>query len=210
MRSHFAVLLPALAVLASPAEAHPHVWVSAKAELVYERDGKIAAVRQHWTFDEGYSAVAVQGLDANGDGTTSPDELADLARLNTSSLVEYGYFTFLKANGAKQVFAAPRGESMSYENGRLILRFELPLATAAAGRTVVLDTFDPSFFVDFETAPGDDAVTLAGAPAGCTLRISRPKPQGAADAKPESFFQNLAGASGFASSFASRAMAVCP
>lgn len=191
--------------------AHPHVWVQAKAELIYEPEGRVASVRHHWTFDEGYSAVAVQGLDANGDGTISSDELAELAKTNTTSLVDFGYFTSLRANGKKQGFAAPRAERMSYENGLLTLSFELPLDQAVSGRTVVLDVYDPTFFVDFRTAQGDDAVKLAGAPSGCTLRITRPKPaveQG--KQLDENFFQSLTSTSTYAAQFSSRSMAVCP
>lgn len=202
----------ALVLATGPALAHPHVWVSAKAELVYAPDGKVSAVRHHWTFDEAYSSFAVQGLDADGDGKTTPAELAELAKTNTASLNEFGYFTQLKANGARIGFAPPTAERMTYEGGRLTLHFELPLAVASAGRTVVLDVSDPTFFVDFQTAPGDDAVILANAPSGCSLRITRPKqaapPEG--QSLSETMYQSLAGNPSFATQFASRAMAICP
>src|SRR5215217_7471629 len=99
----------------APALAHPHVWVTAKAELIYASDGKVAAVRHSWTFDEAYSAFATQGLDKNNDGKLSPDELQELAKVNTASLAEFEYFTHLKANGAKQAFDAPRGQQMTFQ-----------------------------------------------------------------------------------------------
>src|SRR5262245_43659030 len=37
---------------AAPAQAHPHVWVSATSELLYREDGSIVGVRHAWTFDE--------------------------------------------------------------------------------------------------------------------------------------------------------------
>ena len=204
-------LLSALALLAAAgtALAHPHVWVTARAELVYE-GGRVRAIRHHWTFDEGYSAVSVQGLDTNGDGKTTPDELAELARTNTTSLVDFGYFTQLKAGGAKQVFGAPSNERMVFENGRTTLTFELPLANPAPGRMVVLDVYDPTFFVDFRTADGDDAVKLAGAPTGCKLKITRPKPMVEQGKQlEESLYQSLAASKDFADQSA-RAMAICP
>lgn len=194
---------------AEPAIAHPHVWVTAKAELLYE-GGKVRAVRHHWTFDEGYSAVSVQGLDANGDGKTSPEELAELAKTNTTSLVDFGYFTQLKAGGAKQSFGAPTNERMVFENGRTTLTFDLPLAAAAAGRMVVLDVYDPTFFVDFRTADGEDAIVLAGAPSGCKLKITRPKAMVEQGKQlEESLYQSLAASKDFADQ-AARAMAICP
>ena len=65
--------------LASPALAHPHVWVTAKAEVVFAPDGKVTGVRHHWTFDEAYTAYVTQGLDKNNDGKLSPEELQELA-----------------------------------------------------------------------------------------------------------------------------------
>ena len=199
----------ALVGTATAALAHPHVWVTARAELLYE-GGRLRAVRHHWTFDEGYSAVSVEGLDVNRDGKTTPDELAELARTNTTSLVDFGYFTQLKAGGAKQGFGAPRNERMVFENGRTTLTFELPLAAAAPGRMVVLDVYDPTFFVDFRTADGEDAVTLAGAPPGCKLKITRPKPMVEQGKQlDESLYQSLAGSKDFVDQ-AARAMAICP
>lgn len=210
MPRFLALLIVLLA--AGPALGHPHVWVSARAELVYA-DGKLALVRHHWTFDEAYSSFAVQGLDKNGDGATDASELADLARTNLESLAEFGYFTAVKANGAKQGFGPPRAETMTFANGQLTLHYDLPLAAPIAGRVVVLDVYDPTFFVDFQTAAGDDAVVLASAPAGCSVRITRPKPQPPAPAGKdlsETFFQGLSASSGFGAQFASRAMAACP
>lgn len=206
-----ATLVAAGLALSGAAFAHPHVWVTARAELLYE-GGKVRAVRHHWTFDEGYSAVAVQGLDANGDGKTTPDELAELARTNVESLVDFGYFTALKANGAKQRFGPPTNARMVYEKGQVTLSFDLPLNNPAGGRMVVLDVYDPTFFVDFRIADGDDAVTLSNGPGGCKMKITRPKPV-TEEGKPldEASFQNLtATTKDFAADYSARAMAICP
>jgi ABC-type uncharacterized transport system substrate-binding protein len=93
--------LAALVAAGTPALAHPHVWVTARTELLYAPDGKVTAVRHAWRFDKGYSAFITQGLDRNGDGKLTPDELQELAQENTSSLGDFDYFTVLKANGAK-------------------------------------------------------------------------------------------------------------
>src|SRR5215212_11362291 len=147
------VSLVALAGLAQPAQAHPHVWITAQAEIVYAADGKVSGVRHHWTFDAGYSAYLTQGLDKNGDGTLTPDELQDLAKENAESLVEFDYFTFLKANGAKPAFAAPRDYGMTVDNGQVTLAFVLPLKTPArADKALTLEVYDPSYFVSFGMA----------------------------------------------------------
>jgi ABC-type uncharacterized transport system substrate-binding protein len=207
--------LTALAALAAaaPALAHPHVWVTVKAEIAYAPDGRLTGVRHAWTFDPAYSAFVTQGLDRNGDGKLTPDELAELAKVNTESLVDFEYFTFLKADGAKQAFDAPREPAMAFDQGQATLTFLLPLKTPAQARkAVALEVYDPTYFVAFGLAEGEDAVRLAGAPKGCALTLARPKPVDAAQQQKlgEAFFEALTAASTFGSSFANRAIVACP
>jgi ABC-type uncharacterized transport system substrate-binding protein len=205
------VSLVALAGLAQPAQAHPHVWITAKAEIVYAADGNVSGVRHQWTFDAGYSAYLTQGLDKNGDGKLTPDELQDMAKENAESLVEFDYFTVLKVNGAKQAFEPPREYGMTFENGLARLSLLLPVKSPPNGKTLSLEVYDPTFFVSFSLAEGDDAVRLAGAPKGCAATVARPKPVAAEQQKlSESFFEALTSASNYGSNFANRAVVACP
>ena len=201
----------ALMVWAAPAWAHPHVFVTSRAEVVYAPDGKVTGVRHAWTFDRAYSAFITQGLDANKDGRLTPDELQALAKENTESLVDFEYFTVLKANGAKQPFDAPRDYGMTYADEEATLSYLLPLkAPALANKALSLEVFDPSFYVSFTMAEGD-AVKLAGAPKGCATTVSRPKAIPTAQQNlSESFFQALDAASNFGAQYANRAIVACP
>jgi ABC-type uncharacterized transport system substrate-binding protein len=205
--------LSAAALLtASPALAHPHVWITARAEVIYA-DGKVTAVRHAWTFDKGYSAFLIQGLDTNGDGKLEPNELQDLAKQNTESLVDFDFFTVLKANGAKQAFEAPREPSMSYSGEEVTLHYLLPLKSpATAGKALSLEVYDPTYFVSFSLAPSDDAVRLAGAPKGCATTVARPKSLETAQQQnlSEAFFEALSGSSNFGQQFSNRAIVACP
>jgi ABC-type uncharacterized transport system substrate-binding protein len=206
----FALAL-AMAGLARPALAHPHVWVTAKAEIVYGADGNLTGVRHVWTFDPGYTAYVTQGLDKNGDGKLTPDELQELAKVNAESLADFDYFTVLKVNGAKQAFDAPRDYGMTMDKEQVTLSLVLPLKGPAPGKTVALEVYDPTFFVSFGLAEGEDAVRLAGAPKGCTATVARPKPLDTAQQKlSETFFEALTSASSFGSNFANRAIVACP
>ena len=198
---------------AGPALAHPHVWVKSKAVIVYDPGGRVTAIRHSWVFDEPYSAYAVQGFEKGPDGKLAPDKMAELAKLNVESLAENDYFTLAKASGAKLGFDPPRNYGTSFENGALTLSFELPLkASAKPDRTFTLEVFDPSFFVDFAIAEGEDAIRLEGAPNGCALNVTRPKP---AEATPprqsvsESLFSALS-AAGAGAQLGSRVLVACP
>lgn len=163
----------ALVLAAGSAAAHPHVWVTTASEIAYDA-GRVAAVRHVWTFDEGYTAFLVQGLDANGDGLYSSEELAELAELNATSLLDFDYFTFLKADGAEHGFGAPVDYRLTHDGLRATLHFTLPLAEPVAPRTaLVLEVYDPTFFVSFRMEDGDAAVALENAPEGCAVDVAR-------------------------------------
>jgi ABC-type uncharacterized transport system substrate-binding protein len=81
-----------LAAGAAPVAAHPHVWVTVEAVVVYEQ-GSVAAIQHTWTFDEMYTTMAIQGLDTNNDGNYDRKELAELAKVNMEGLKEFAYFT---------------------------------------------------------------------------------------------------------------------
>ena len=68
--------------IGAPAAAHPHVWATVRTEIVFGPDHRITGIRHAWTFDEFYTAMAVEGLDTNKDGVFSKEELAPLAKIN--------------------------------------------------------------------------------------------------------------------------------
>src|SRR5438105_588503 len=109
MNKSFGFVLGSLAYLlaAGAAQAHPHVWVTMKSELVYAADGSVTGVRHAWAFDEMFSTFATQGLETKQKGVFTREDLAPLAQVNIDSLKDFDYFTFAKANGRKTPFDGP-------------------------------------------------------------------------------------------------------
>ena len=58
-------------------------------------------VRHAWTFDDMFSTFATQGLESKKKGGFTRDELQPLAEVNVTSLKEFEYFSYAKANGKK-------------------------------------------------------------------------------------------------------------
>lgn len=184
MRGLLGLLLLAASVAlgATMAEAHPHVWITAKSQILYAPDGTVSGVRHAWTFDDMFSTYAVQGIEPKVKGTFSRDELAPLAQTNVESLKEFGFFTFAKADGSKQRFLEPVDYFLDYKDGLLTLNFTLPAKTPFKAKQLVLEVFDRAFFIDFKYVE-KDPVTLTGAPADCKLQFQPPNDGSAAAQK---------------------------
>src|SRR5690606_14273014 len=136
--------------------------------LVFDKQGALEAVRHIWQFDPDFTAMATLNLDSNGDGELSEEELEPLARTNVESLAEYDFFTYLLVGNKKEAFTQPSEYWLDFHNQRLTLFYTLPLAKPLVlkGETT-LEVYDPEYFVAF-TFVKDGAVTLDGAPAGCS------------------------------------------
>ena len=158
----------------SHAQAHPHVWVAVKTNIIMK--GKsISSVRHEWTFDEAFSAFASQGLDEDGDGTLSRAELQPLAQVNVESLSEYGFFSDLYEEGTEatdeRIFGEPEDYYLTVDGNQLTLHFTLPvLVKVDATKTAILDVYDPEFFVDFAFSANHPA-TLVNGNKGCSMEL---------------------------------------
>jgi len=168
-----------LSLAALPAQAHPHVWITATSELVYAPDGSITGVRHAWTFDDMFTTYALQGIETKTKGVYTREQLGPLAKDNVENLKEFGFFTFAKADGKKQKFEEPTDYFLEYKDSALTLHFMLPLKAPAKPKQLALDIYDPSFFIDFKFED-KDPVKLVGAPASCEMKFQRP---GDADVK---------------------------
>jgi ABC-type uncharacterized transport system substrate-binding protein len=129
-----------------------------------------------------FSVFATQGLEAKTKGEFTREELAPLAEVNVTSLKEYDYFTYAKANGKKIEFNDPAaGYYLDYDKKEtvLTLHFLLPLKQPVKAKDLTLEVFDREFFVDFSFAEKDPA-KLVGAPAQCKLTVGKPQEMNAA------------------------------
>lgn len=109
-RHHIAALGCALmlgAMASQPVHAHPHVWVTVQTTVLVEQ-GSVIGFRHRWSFDEMYTAMAIQGLDTNKDGTYSREELAELTQVNMDGLKDFNFFTFAKLGGKDLALGTPK------------------------------------------------------------------------------------------------------
>ena len=193
------------------ADAHPHVWVKLKTEIVYAPDGAVTGVRHAWTFDDMFSAYALQGIRHAKKGQYTREELSSLAQLNVDSLKEYDYFTYAKADGAKLKFAGPIDYWLEYANSALVLHFTLPLKAPVTAKTFQVEVYDPTIFVDFEFAK-ENPVSLSGAPPQCVASFVQPHQPTPAEQLRLSQLDStpLDASTPFAQMFANKMLVRCP
>jgi ABC-type uncharacterized transport system substrate-binding protein len=193
----------------APAQAHPHVWITAKSEVMYAPDGAMTGVRHAWTFDDMFSTYALQGIETKTKGVYTREELAPLAQTNVESLKEFNFFTFAKTDGKKTKFAEPVDYFLEHKDGALTLHFVLPLKAPVTSKQLALEVFDPSYFIDFKFED-KDPIRLVGAPAACQLQFQRPSDETANTQRlNEQNFMN-GDNSNYGAMFANKIMVSCP
>lgn len=167
------LLLP----FANPAHAHPHVWVEMQSSLVVNASGMVSGFKVEWTFDDGYTQVATEGLDTDGDGSFSSMELEPLTKENISSLKEYEYFTVFRQKGTRLPVGEVSEFGQVYSDGKLKLYFSVPLAQPVDPQSGSIDikVYDPDFFIAFDYV-GDQPVALEGTLANsCAMTLEELK-----------------------------------
>lgn len=159
-------LTPLTLAGATPAAAHPHVWIEATLGIE-TAGGKVTAFEVTWTFDDLYSDLVRQDFDQDGDGTLSPVELDALVGISAANLMEYSFFTHLLVGQEERRITAVRAfYAEVLDSGLVRYRFRVvppePLDPRAAPLAIGL--YDESYYVDILLPPGD--VTLDPA-SGC-------------------------------------------
>jgi ABC-type uncharacterized transport system substrate-binding protein len=205
-----AAVTAALALLGiAAAQAHPHVWITARSELVFGPDGVLTEVRHAWTFDEATSSQQVMGIDGKTKGQFTREELASKADDSMEGLKEFRYFTYAKADGSKIKFGAPMNYYLEYKNELVTLYFTLPLKAPLKSRDLSVEVYDPTYFIDFAFEE-KEPVKLVGAPSGCELQFKPPN-DASADAQRmnEQNFMN-GDNSNYGAMYATKILVKCP
>lgn len=179
-RGHLiAVLVSAagfLAALAGSARAHPHVWITFEATVLYDQ-GMFTGLRHKWTFDEFYTAMAIEGLDKNNDGVYDREELAELAKVNIEGLKDFAYFTYPVLGGKDVKLGDVRDYYLEHKDKALALYLTVPFTEPipASAKDFAFVVQDPVFFIAFLPAKADPVKFSEGAPKSCKVMIGNPK-----------------------------------
>ncbi|MEP0706625.1 MAG: DUF1007 family protein [Parvibaculum sp.] len=194
MRACTTAFLAVILLFAAPtsSRAHPHVWIDMRTEMHFDPEGRLTAIGVAWTFDEFYSAFAVEGAEKGEDGYDE-ELLAGLTDVNLENLAEWNYFTEVVSGDAPVTTGkAENGKSTwDDETGRLTLSFVVPLETPqapSAATPVKIRVYDPSYYISIDYLKDDPVLMTGDVPAGCKVKTETPNVENVWTTLPESAF----------------------
>lgn len=164
-----------LSLLPAPALAHPHVFVDASVETIFDGEGRLVALRIGWTYDELFSLMLVEDgqHDTDGNGAVSEAEMTALDGFDMDWGSDFLGDTYVaQGDSPVALIPGPQDWITGWKDGRLYSAhtrtFETPLEVGTA--PVSIRIYDPGYYVAYTILPEPkiDGGT------GCTAEIFVP------------------------------------
>ena len=158
---------------ASPALAHPHIFVDAGIEVIFNAAGQAEAVRLTWTYDDliSMTLVSERGMDSDFDGALTAEETAALNGFDMNWQPGFQGDSYALLSDTPLTLSGPSDWTVGYAGGKLtsthLRRFETPVDLA--GQALVIQSYDPGYYTAYAVA----AAKVTGRE-GCTAEIFEP------------------------------------
>jgi len=173
--------------------AHPHIFIDAGLEVVFDAEGRASALRVTWAYDDLYSLLVIEdrGLDPDFDGLLTAAEETALSGFDMSWDADYAGDTYALSGGAPLELGRPTEWTATYADGKITTTHVRALATPIAPKDVplVVQVYDPGFYSAYAIA---GTPVLTGAGAGCAVQVFEPD-RAAADATLKAALAEMAG-----------------
>lgn len=167
------------ALLLAPvaANAHPHIFVEARLEVVAGNNGQIAELRNVWRFDEVFSSSVLLDFDKNSNLKLDPDELKAVGKTVRQSLADFDYYTNMTDNGKHIEVSPPDVINVDFKNNQLLMFFAVKPATPMPLKgTLSFGVYDPSLYTSIDFATDKDMVLIGDGFKTCKHDVVRPDP----------------------------------
>lgn len=157
------LLALALSCAAGPVIAHPHVFIDTAIEVMFDDQGRAAALRIGWTYDEltTLMIIADGGDDKDGDGAISAPELETLKGFDMDWGEDFLGDTYARMGGNPvPMVQKPEDWTTDWKDGKLVSyhtrRFETPVDVGS--EPLVILPYDPGYYAAY-TIPDDPVLT---------------------------------------------------
>jgi ABC-type uncharacterized transport system substrate-binding protein len=163
-----------LCALSAPALAHPHVFVDTGLRLIFDDQGRLAAVRVTWAYDELFSLLVLEDreLDKDYDGKLTEAEQAALKGFDMDWPDWFEGDLFLTAGGEKIEMSGPMEITATLADSRIVTTHLRALETRleVGEQPVVFQVYDPGYYTGYEISL---PVKIIGRE-GCAAKVFMP------------------------------------
>lgn len=157
MNKIFPAILAALSLGLCPfaAQAHPHVFIDASHELLFDGQGRLTAVRSTWKYDEMFTLLMVEDgdYDKNGNGQIDADEMDGFRLWDANWPADYEgdmVLTVPDRPDAPIALGPPHDWAADWQDGRAVSihtrSLETPLDMSGG---LLLRAYEPDYFAAY-------------------------------------------------------------
>ncbi|MET1027652.1 MAG: DUF1007 family protein [Dongiaceae bacterium] len=138
-------------LMASPAWAHPHVFIDNTVTFVFS-GGKITAFRETWVFDDVFSNELLQQFDTDHDGKFNAAESKQVGATVLPNVKQFHYFTYVWTDKKELAPIPPTDFKAMAEKGIVTFDFlvALPKPLDPKTQSLAVEVYDHEFFVEVD------------------------------------------------------------
>jgi ABC-type uncharacterized transport system substrate-binding protein len=187
--------------VATPVLSHPHVFIDAGLEVIFDDQGAATGLRITWTYDDYFSLVVVGdlGIDPDGDGNATAEEDAALSGFDMNWQPDAIGDTYVLMKDADLPLSRPKEWTAHYVGGKVttthVRMFAVPVVFGA--EPLIVQVYDPSYYTSYAIV---GTPVLTAAPKGCSVEVFEPD-MAAADAILQAAIDEAAGSDGVEGDF---------
>jgi ABC-type uncharacterized transport system substrate-binding protein len=143
----YCVILVFLLLAQSEAQAHPHVFIVQRLNVVFDGKG-LAGIKVRWKFDDMFASMIAEDHDLNRNGKFEPAEIQTVKEKAFSFISEFSYFTFITIENTPFQVKFIRDFNAILENRKLVYEFLIPCHVTATNQVKKLSvaSYDPSYY----------------------------------------------------------------
>ena len=181
-RSALRVVLLAAALLfadwfaPAPTRAHPYIFITVKAEMLLDEQGRLEAVRSSMSMNETDSLYIASEYGLDPDGPLSAEQSKFLFELYAKQFAKWSWVTHVSRAGRAAPLSAPLIGSARMKDAVLTIDWTVPLKEPLqlSSAPILLQFFEPTFYAE---AIVSEAPTVVGPGAErCDVAFTRFEP----------------------------------
>ena len=141
------LMLDAIGLPLPEAQAHPHVFIVQRLNVVFDDKG-LAGIMVRWKFDDMFASMIAEDHDVNRNGKLEANEIKVVKEKAFSFISEYNYFIFIKIDNTPFQVKFIKNFNAILDNKKLVYEFLIPCHVTATihFQKVSVASYDPSYY----------------------------------------------------------------